>query len=315
VGTSTAGTDVARIVVTGATGFVGGRVAARLRARGDEVTAIVRREDADLAAAGVDQRLAALTDPDELRSVLEGAAEPVDVVVHAAATAGPDLEEVRLVNRDGTRAVLEAARAAGVRRLVHVSTTSVYDLDALGDVEVDEDAPLVTPSSWPADQVVPYALTKAEAEAEVVEAMADGLSAQILRPPAVLGAGPTSTWGTRVPRRYRDGDLPARPPATTFGYVHVEDLVDAVLASADSSAERTCNVVGGHTTFGDYLAALRRFLAAPPATEAVSSDVPWRGRYAAERLRSELGIDPSRSFDEAMDEIATSWAEGDPETT
>jgi 2-alkyl-3-oxoalkanoate reductase len=172
----------------------------------------------------------------------------------------------------------------------------------------------MTSSSWPAGEVVPYALTKAEAEAEVLEAAAGrGLSAQILRPPAVLGAGPTSTWGTRVPRRYRDGELPARPPAMTFGYVHVEDLVDAILASADSSVGRTCNVVGGHTTFGDYLAALRRFLPAPPATEAVSPDEPWRGRYASERLATELGIHPSRSFDDAMEEIEASWSEGDPE--
>jgi nucleoside-diphosphate-sugar epimerase len=56
---------------------------------------------------------------------------------------GPDLDEVRAVNRDGTRAVVDAALAAGVARLVHLSTTSVYDLDALGDAEVDEDAPLV----------------------------------------------------------------------------------------------------------------------------------------------------------------------------
>jgi nucleoside-diphosphate-sugar epimerase len=54
------------------------------------------------------------------------------------------------------------------------------------------------------------------------------------------------------------------PPATTFGYVHVEDLVDAVLASL-ASDDRTCNVVGGHTTFGDYLAALRS--CAPRATD------------------------------------------------
>jgi 2-alkyl-3-oxoalkanoate reductase len=306
---------VARIVVTGATGFVGGRVTARLRARGDEVTAIVRRTDDGLAAAGIGQHLAALTAPDELRAALEGDHGPVDAIVHAAATAGPELETVRRVNRDGTRAVVEAARAAGVRRLVHVSTTAVYDLDALGDVEVDEDAALVTSSSWPAGEVVPYALTKAEAEAEVLEAAAGGLSAQILRPPAVLGAGPTSTWGTRVPRRYRDGELPARPPATTFGYVHVEDLVDAVLASAGSTGERTCNVVGGHTTFGDYLAALRRFLPAPPATLAASPAEPWRGRYASERLGSELGVRPSRSFDDALQEIEASWSEGDPETT
>jgi 2-alkyl-3-oxoalkanoate reductase len=305
-----------RIVVTGATGFVGGRVAARLRERGDDVLAIVRREDDGLAAAGVEQRIASLTDQDELRASIEGwDGGGVHGVVHAAATAGPDLDAVRAVNRDGTRAVAEATHAAGVQRLVHVSTTSVYDLEALGDVEVDEAAPLVTAASWPDGAPVPYSLTKAEAELEVQRAAEAGLSAQVLRPPAVLGAGPTSTWGTRVPRRFRDGELPARPPADAFGFVHVEDLADAILASLDREATRTCNVVGGHTTWGEYLAALRRFLDGPSATEAATSERPWRGRYATERLVGELGVRPNRSFDDAMDEIAASWAEGDPGAT
>jgi 2-alkyl-3-oxoalkanoate reductase len=177
---------------------------------------------------------------------------------------------------------------------------------------VAEDAPLVVATSSGGD-VAPYALTKAEAEAEVVRAVAEGLSAQILRPPAVLGAGPTSTWGTRVPTRYRDGELPRAPPATTFGYVHVEDLVDAVLASLATPGEtRTCNVVGGHTTFGDYLAALRTFLARPAGHLLGEPGGPWRGRYATARLRA-LGVQPQRTFEEAMDEIAASWSEGDPD--
>jgi 2-alkyl-3-oxoalkanoate reductase len=306
---------MARIVVTGATGFVGGRVARRLRERGDEVVAVGRRTDDALAAAGIEQRVARLTAPAQLLAALAGDDVPVDGVVHAAATAGADLDEVRRVNRDGTRAVLEATRAAGVPRLVHVSTTSVYDLDALGDVEVGEDAPLVTEASWPGADPVPYALTKAEAEAEVREAVASGSSAQILRPPAVLGAGPSSTWGTRIPRRFRDGELPPRPPATTFGFVHVEDLVDAVLASLDHDTTLTCNVVGGHTTYGDYLAALRRFLPAPSATSAASPDRPWRGRYATGRLEQTLGIRAGRTFEDAMAEIAASSDGGDPEDT
>jgi nucleoside-diphosphate-sugar epimerase len=300
------------IVVTGATGFVGGRIARRLHGQGTRVVALGRREDPALAELGVLQVVADLTDVDDLGRALAGV--EVSAIVHAAATAGPDLDAVRAVNRDGTRAVARAALALGGARLVHVSTTAVYDLDALGDVEVAEDAPLVTAASWPDATVVPYALTKAEAEAEVVAAAAEGLSAQILRPPAVLGAGPTSTWGTRVPRRFRDGELPPRPPATTFGWVHVEDLVDAVLAAAGSERRETCNVVGGHRTFGDYLTALRAFLDAPAAADAASPEPPWRGRYATGQLTSVLGVDPVRSFEDAMDEIAASWADGDPDT-
>jgi 2-alkyl-3-oxoalkanoate reductase len=300
---------VARIVVTGATGFVGGRIAARLRQRGDEVVALVRRRTDALADAGVQQEIVDLTDAAAIRAILDRGA---DAIVHAAATVGPDLEQVRKVNRDATQAVLAAAQAAHLARVVHLSTTSVYDRDAVGDAEIDEEAPLVTPAAWPDGRPEPYALTKTEAEAEVTRAVAAGLSAQILRPPAVLGAGPTSTWGTRIPRRYRDGELPPRAPGTTFAYVDVEDLVDAVLASLASRSTVTCNVVGGHTTFGEYLAALRRVVPAPPATGAASSDTPWRGRYATDRLVEELGVTPSRSFDDAMEEIAAAWTDGDP---
>jgi 2-alkyl-3-oxoalkanoate reductase len=302
---------VARIVVTGATGFVGGRIAARLRERGDEVVALGRRTTDELAVSGVEQEVVDLTDAAAIEVVLERYG-PVDALVHAAATVGADLDEVRIVNRDATRALVDAALAIGLPRFVHLSTTSVYDRDALGDTEIDEDAPLVTAASWPDGAPEPYALTKAEAEGEVQRAIAAGLSAQILRPPAVLGVGPSSTWGTRVPRRYRDGELPPRAPATTFAYVDVEDLVDAVVASLGSRSTATCNVVGGHTTFGDYLASLRPAVPAPPATEAASPDTPWRGRYASRRLAAELGVTPSRSFEASMSRIADAWTDGDP---
>ncbi|MEX2504932.1 MAG: NAD-dependent epimerase/dehydratase family protein [Egicoccus sp.] len=308
---------MARVVVTGATGFVGGRIARALRERGDEVVALVRTPSDELAALGIEQPVVALDDVAGLTAALQG----VDGVVHAAATAGPDLETAREVNTVGTRSVVDAALAAGRPRFVHISTTSVYDRDASGDAVLHEDAPLAAPgpagsgreegaAAAPASSAgSPYAITKAEAEAEVARGGAQGLSVAILRPPAVLGAGPTSTWGTRMPVRYRDGDLPGIPPATTFGWVHVDDLVDAALVALDGDVQATLNVVGGHTTFGDYLAALREFVPAPPATAAASDDEPWRGSYATDRLPEVLGFRPHRSFADALDEIAASWAQ------
>lgn len=302
-----------RIVVTGATGFVGGRIARALRERGDEVVALVRTPSDDLAGLDIGQLRVALDDPAALTTALQGA----DGIVHAAATAGPDLGTARAVNTVGTRSLVDAALAAGIARFVHVSTTSVYDRDASGDAVIHEDAPLAQPDpvdpgggQAPASSAAsPYAVTKAEAEAEVARGGAQGLSVAILRPPAVLGAGPTSTWGTRMPERYRDGELPAIPPATTFGWVHVDDLVEAALVALDSDAQATVNVVGGHTSFGEYLAALRDFVPAPPATAAASDDEPWRGSYATDRLPEVFGFRPNRSFAAALAEIAASWRE------
>jgi nucleoside-diphosphate-sugar epimerase len=288
---------MARVLLTGATGFVGGRVAARLAQRGDEVIALVRTPSQVLDAIGVVQRrvgLDALTAED-----LEGA----DAVVHAAAAVGPDLAAARAVNRDGTQRIAAAARVAG-SHLVHVSTTSVYDREAAGDAELDEDAALATAGD-------PYSVTKAEAEAEVVAARSDGASATILRPPAVLGAGPTSTWGTTIPQRVRDGKAPPWHREQTFGWVHVEDLVDAVLAALDTRSAATVNVVGGHVTLGDYLDAVVALLpgTVPPLPQPDAA--PWRGTYAADRLPAELGVTPTRTFAAALDEIAVSWAARD----
>ncbi len=298
-----------RVLVTGATGFVGGRVAARLRERGDEVVAAVRTPSPDLEALGVEQREIGL---EVTAEHLVG----VDAIVHAAASVGPSMEDARAVNRDGTRRLCEAALAAGTARLVHISTTSVYDLDATGDAEVDEDAPLATEDSGDSPTGSagnPYSVTKAEAEAEVIEATARGLSTAILRPPAVLGAGPTSTWGTRIPRRLMEGNGPPRHPETTFGFVHVEDLVDATLAALASDARTTVNVVGGHTTVGSYLRAVAELLPGPVELPTPDDDAPWRGRYTTDRLADHLGVQATRTFEMAMTEIAGSWRDRAPD--
>jgi 2-alkyl-3-oxoalkanoate reductase len=298
---------MSQVLITGATGFVGGRLAHHLRARGDDVVALVRTPSDDLAAAGVEQLAGGL-------DALDGdLAARVDAIVHAAASVDQDLEVARRVNRDGTRRLADHARRAGDVRFVHVSTTSVYDLAAIGDTVADESAPLMT-----ADGAVPatsssasaYAVTKAEGEAEVARAVADGLSAAILRPPAVLGAGPTSTWGTRVPTRLREGALDPPHPSTTFGWVHVDDLVDAITAAIDQPVEATVNVVGGHTTFGSYMAAVRAAIPdAPEPPEPREDARRWGGAYATDRLPRALGVTPRRTFDEAMAEIHAWWSD------
>jgi nucleoside-diphosphate-sugar epimerase len=303
---------VGTVVVTGATGFVGSRVVRRLRGRGDEVVAIVRSPSDELDELGAEQRIVAL---DDLEGI-QRAARSAGAIVHAAATADPD--RAHQVNVVGTRAVAGAALLSQLR-LVHLSTTSVYDLAAVGDRDVDErcplvarngDAPLVSSSGSA------YATTKAQAEDAVVRAVRDGLVGVILRPPAVLGAGPTSTWGTRVPRRIAAGQGPSIAGESTFGWVHVEDLVDAVLAALDADPEvirgLTANVVGGHVPFATYREAVTSFLGDVPEPEPEPDGV-WGGRYGTAQLRQTLNVRPSRTFDEAMREIRSRWPDGGPD--
>ena len=288
----------ARVLVTGANGFVGGRVCRRLADEGCDVRALVRRpgEAGILDRDGITEIEGDFTDPRDAVGSVRG----TDAVVHCAATAGADLETVRRVNTEGTRILTQACRDAAVERFVHISTGSVYERG--GRPVVSEDTPRVSEGE-------PYSLTKAEAEA-VVEAMSPGLATTILRPPAVLGWGPTSTWGQRFPEMLRDGELPFTPnPRSTHAWVHVDDLAEAVaVALRDQRAVgRAYNVVGGNGTWKEYVDAVGAIVEI--ASDPFAGDQPdaWQGRYDGSRLRDELGFDPARTFDEAMAEVARHW--------
>lgn len=304
---------MSRVLLTGATGFVGGRTAERLRAAGHEVLCPVRRASDALAVLEVvqlDGGLDAVT-PETMAGV--------DAAIHAAASVGPDLDTGVAVNVEGTRRVLEACERAGVPALVHVSTASVYDRPGSGDAPVTEETPLV---DFADEAAGVYARTKAEAERVLDQAATTRVA--ILRPPAVLGAGPTSTWGRRIPDRVRTGEPVPLQRGSTLAFVHVEDLVDAILAAAgfdpedagprgprpegadpvDDVTPAVANVVGGHVTAGAYLDAVVDLLPTRPPSRPGRDETGWTGRFSTDRLPRLFGVAPYRSFATGMAEIA-----------
>src|SRR5688572_17910860 len=129
-----------RVLLTGATGFIGSALARRLRDRGDEVVAYVRNPDKakDLATLGCDVVKGQLLDGDALAA----AATDVDAVIHAAAVyeigiPASQRKAMFEANVTGTETVLDAAIGAGVRRIVYVSTVAAFG-DTRGLV-ADED--------------------------------------------------------------------------------------------------------------------------------------------------------------------------------
>lgn len=153
-----------RILVTGASGRIGSAVCTALAAAGDEVVGLDARPSAHAVFIGD------LLDAPLLRRALAGA----EAVVHVAALHAPHVglrpdAEFERVNVDGTRALLDAAAAAGVRRLVFTSTTALYGAGGRARdaaLWVDEDTP-------PAPLTI-YHRTKLEAEALLEEAAAQG---------------------------------------------------------------------------------------------------------------------------------------------
>ncbi|MEJ2886871.1 NAD-dependent epimerase/dehydratase family protein [Actinomycetospora aeridis] len=171
------------LLVTGATGFVGSAVAAYLHEQGHPVRAVVRDPSrADVLPDGVERVAADLADADSLARAIDGC----EGVFHLAAAVGAPGPEARELNVGGTRRVVDAARRAGVR-LVHTSTSAavcVPDPDGPGCV-VDEDAAGGTALTDT------YSLTKAEAEAVVLDAVAeDGLDAVVATVVNVYGPSP-----------------------------------------------------------------------------------------------------------------------------
>lgn len=215
------------VFVTGGSGFVGGALLDALAARGETVRALARSAAAaaTVAARGAVPVTADLSDVDALTAGMRGA----ELVVHAAARlrgGWAEEAELRRSNVDGSRAVLQAARAAGVSRLVYVSTEQVV----LGDrplVDADETWP------YPERFVGPYALTKADAERMLLAASTPELATVAVRPRMVWGPGDTTV-------------LPSLAEAATAGRLrwvdgghhltsttHVRNAVEGILAAAE----------------------------------------------------------------------------------
>jgi nucleoside-diphosphate-sugar epimerase len=237
--------------VTGGSGFVGAALIRRLVADGWSVRALARSEQAEAAVreAGAEPARGSLED----RAALEAGARGADVAFHSAAKLGGwgDWKEFRRVNVGGTRHLIAACRAAGVRRLVHVGTEAAL-LHGQPLIAADERTPLAF------DSPAPYAATKAAAEAAVIEANGDGLETVVVRPRFVWGAGDTTLLPVIVARvrsgRFRWIGGGRQLTSTT----HVENAVEGLVLAASRGRPGNAYFVtdGSPVVFREFVSAL-----------------------------------------------------------
>jgi nucleoside-diphosphate-sugar epimerase len=295
-----------RVLVTGATGFVGGALARRLLASGAQVRMLARsaRKAAPLAALGAQVFEGDICDPAAVLAAAEGA----QIVFHVAALMGGPLEQQRAVNVDGTRHVMQAAALVGARRVVHVSTIAVYG--NLLPLRVAEDAPLGFGAS-------PYAITKAAAEVMVRHA---GVPYSIARPAMIFGPG-SHMWTANAFRLAKlrptpflgEGEQPA--PA-----VYIDDLIDLLLLMAEHPAaeNETFNaILDPAPTWREFIGAYSRlaghddWLALPPVLGRIMAGLTLLAapRYSTARDfpdMIELVLGPS-SFDAGKARRLLGW--------
>jgi dihydroflavonol-4-reductase len=168
--------------VTGATGFVGSHVARALAEQGADLRLLVRpssRTD-NIADLRAEVAIGDLCEPESLRTAMQGC----DVVFHVAADYRiwvRDPEHMYRANVEGTRAVIEAAQACGVRRVVYCSSVATMGFTQSGQI-VDEDTPVSL-----ADMVGHYKRSKFMAEQIALEAGRKGANVVVVNPTTPIG--------------------------------------------------------------------------------------------------------------------------------
>jgi len=257
------------VLVTGASGFVGSAVMRALLAQGRAVRVLVRpRSDKfNLQNLAVERREGALEDPASLAAALSGCG----ALYHVAADYRlwvPQPAAMYRANVDGTRALMQAALAEGVERIVYTSSVAVLGLYPNG-TPADE----TTPSAL-SDMIGPYKRSKFMAEAIVSDLVAThGLPAIIVNPSTPIGPGdikPTPTG--RMIVEAASGRMPAFVD-TGLNLAHVDDVAAGhVLAEERGTVGRRYILGGENMSLRDILGRIARLVGRRPPT--ISLPIP-----------------------------------------
>ena len=311
-----------RAFVTGGSGFVGGRLISALRARGIEVAALAR---SDVSAKKV-EALGATSVKGDLddAAALEAGMRGCDIVFHAAAhTDQFDPVDVHMrITARGTENVIAAARAAGVKRVVHVGTEAVL-ADGKPIVRADETRPL------PAKAMGAYPLTKGLAEQAVVAANQAGFETIVVRPRFVWGKGDTNLMPEFIDA-VKGGK---------FGWIggghyltsttHVDNVVEGLLLAAERGTPGSIYFItdGAPVEFRDFITkllatqgvdagnrnlprwvartavALTSWMKRPPLTKTAFALMAHEVTVDDSKARRELGYVGKKTIDEGLAEL------------
>ncbi len=254
------------VALTGATGLLGGNLAAALIQAGHTVTATHRRRSKldhldDLPIQWVDTTL---TSAEGLRHAFEGARW----VFHCAASTSVRREPPHWMidaNVTGTQRVIEACRAAGVERLVHCSSTVAVGVS-------EDETPINESSPW---NMVEHGLddayvrTKRQAEERVTDAVARGFDAVIVNPGFMFGPRDVKPSSGRMIVEVVKGRIPGNTPGRN-NFVHVADVAAGMIAAAQQGRRGERYILGGdNLSYTEVFARIAKLAGVKPPSISV----------------------------------------------
>ena len=311
------------LLITGIGGFIGLRAAEIALSQGMKVRGLQRSEEKAKAAQklGAEVIVGSITDP----AAAEKACQGVDLVLHAAAIVnqeGGAMEEFREVNVGGTINMAKAAKDAGVKTFVHLSSVMVYGFNFPNGIT--EEGPLCGENN-------PYCQTKIESEEELLKLNAPpDFGTIIIRPGDVYGPGSTY-WVVRPLQLMRERVFAlANGGRGVMNHVYVDNLIEGIFLAIEKEAYREAfNITDGQeTSWKVYFTRLAEIGNAPvpfslPAgvlkfiawlryfgqsvvggkPDILPQSINWVTRpyaYSIAKARSQLAYEPKIDLEEGM---------------
>ncbi|RJS90665.1 NAD-dependent epimerase/dehydratase family protein [Candidatus Bathyarchaeota archaeon] len=272
-----------KVLVTGGTGFIGGRLVERLVLECNADVRVLVHNFAHvprIARFPVEMVHGDVTKFDDVERAVRGC----EIVVHCAYGNQGSKKMRRLVNVEGTRNVMEAALHAGVRRVVHLSTAMVYGIMTDGDI--DE----TVPKRYSGDV---YADSKLDAEKIAFRYVEQGLPVVVIQPTAVYGPF-ASVWTVRVLQRLKIGQMIlVNGGEGLHNVVYIDDVVSAILlAAVKKEAVGEAFLISGEQpiTWRDFYGRYERMLgiSATVSMSAAEAEAYYRKRQKHRGLLKEV---------------------------
>jgi len=288
------GQCIVRALVTGATGFVGSAVARRLLREGHSVRVLARAGSSRSNLQGLDVEVVEgdLTRPDSLLPACEGC----DALFHVAADYrlwAPDPSELYRANVDGTRAILDAARRAGVKRIVYTSSVATLGIPKDG-TPGSETTPVTVD-----DMIGHYKRSKFLAEEVARQFAAEGTPVVIVNPSTPIGPHdikPTPTG--RIVRDAMAGRLPAYVD-TGLNIVHVEDVAEGHWLAHERGVVGERYILGGfNMSLRDVLTEIADIAGRSPPKVRLPHAAVMPVAYVAQAWARVTGMQPIATVEE-----------------